>query len=108
MGVAVITGCSTGIGYATAQRLASDGFDVVATMRDPSSCDLAGQDRIEVRALDVTVDGAPDELVAAVLAERGAIDVLVNNAGVSGNAARSRTRASTRSAGSWRRTTSAR
>ena len=85
MGVAVVTGCSTGIGYATAQRLARDGFDVVATMRDPSSCDLAGQDRIEVRTLDVTVDGAPDELVAAVLAERGAIDVLVNNAGLGGS-----------------------
>ncbi len=58
MTVTVVTGCSTGIGYATALRLAADGHTVVATMRDPDACDLGvvakerGLD-VELRALDV-------------------------------------------------------
>jgi len=84
MTVTLITGCSTGIGYAAAVRLATDGHTVVATMRDPSSSDLASHANIDVRALDVDDDAAVDALFAAVLADHGAIDVLVNNAGVGG------------------------
>ena len=85
MTVTVITGCSTGIGYATALRLASDGHQVIATMRSPDASDLASvaNDRgltIDVRPLDVT-DG---EAVDAFFREVGPVDVLVNNAGIGG------------------------
>jgi NAD(P)-dependent dehydrogenase (short-subunit alcohol dehydrogenase family) len=89
MTVSVITGCSTGIGYAAALRLAADGHRVVATMRDPSACDLEvvakeqGLD-LETRALDVTDGAAVEQLVADVLSAHGQIDVLVNNAGIGG------------------------
>ncbi len=84
MSVAVVTGSSTGIGYATALRLARDGHHVVATMRNPDACDIAsvadaeGVD-LEVRPLDVTDDASVDVLFGDV----GAVDVLVNNAGIS-------------------------
>lgn len=84
MTVALITGCSTGIGYATALRLAKEGYTVVATMRDPSSCDLSEHSDIDVRALDVDDDAAVDALFASVISDHDAIDVLVNNAGVGG------------------------
>ena len=88
MTTSLITGCSTGIGYATALRLARDGHDVIATMRTPDACDLGviAKDEelsLELRALDVTDGAAVDALIQSVLAERGAVDVLVNNAGIS-------------------------
>ncbi len=87
--VAVVTGCSTGIGYATALRLAADGHHVVATMRDPSTTDLgeaasANGAAIEARALDVNDAAAVDELMAGLVDAHGGIDVLVNNAGLGG------------------------
>jgi NAD(P)-dependent dehydrogenase (short-subunit alcohol dehydrogenase family) len=86
MTVTVITGSSTGIGYAAALRLAADGHHVVATMRTPDASDLSvvakerGLD-VEVRALDVNDDASVEKLFAAV----GAVDVLVNNAGLGGS-----------------------
>ena len=85
MTIAVVTGCSTGIGYATALRLAREGHDVVATMRTPSACDLESVAKesglaLDVRALDVDSDDSVDALFAAL----GPVDVLVNNAGLGG------------------------
>ncbi|MEY2470155.1 MAG: hypothetical protein QOF21_2853 [Actinomycetota bacterium] len=90
MTVALVTGCSTGIGYATALRLARDGHHVVATMRTPDACDLAVVAKteglpVEVRALDVNDGDAVDAVVADALKAHGAVDVLVNNAGVGGS-----------------------
>jgi NAD(P)-dependent dehydrogenase (short-subunit alcohol dehydrogenase family) len=86
MSTALVTGTSTGIGFATALRLARDGHDVVATMRDPEAgaaplLDAAADagSRLRVAALDVEDDAS----VAAAFAEAGAVDVLVNNAGTS-------------------------
>ncbi len=89
MTVSVITGCSTGIGYSTAVRLAEDGNQVVATMRNPSASDLAtvAKERgaeLEVRALDVNDDDAVEALFKDVIATRGGVDVLINNAGLGG------------------------
>jgi NAD(P)-dependent dehydrogenase (short-subunit alcohol dehydrogenase family) len=89
---AVVTGSSTGIGYATALRLARDGHDVIATMRTPSSCDLASVAEgegltLEVRELDVTNQSSVDALFSDVLKNHPTVDVLVNNAGISKNAA---------------------
>jgi NAD(P)-dependent dehydrogenase (short-subunit alcohol dehydrogenase family) len=89
MRVSVITGCSTGIGYSTALRLAKDGHHVIATMRNPSASDLEAIAKeqgssIEVRALDVNEDEAVGALFEDVVATRGGVDVLVNNAGLGG------------------------
>lgn len=86
MTVTVVTGSSTGIGYATALRLASDGHHVIATMRNPGASDLelAAKERdldVEVRRLDVDDDGSVSELFGSV----GDVDVLVNNAGLGGS-----------------------
>lgn len=90
MTVTVITGCSTGIGYATALCLAGDDHHVVATMRTPEASDLAkvAADRgldVEVRPLDVNDQAAVDQLFESVLGSHGGVDVLVNNAGLGGN-----------------------
>ncbi|HEX3347808.1 MAG TPA: SDR family NAD(P)-dependent oxidoreductase [Acetobacteraceae bacterium] len=74
--VAVVTGGSKGIGRAIAQRLATDGFDVVAASRHPSEPDGA----IRAAALDVT-DAAE---VRAFFADLPRCDLLVNNAGLAG------------------------
>ena len=71
----LITGCSTGIGRATAVELASRGHDVVATARRPET--LEGLEVAAALALDVDDDAS----VAAAAAAAGDIDVLVNNAG---------------------------
>jgi len=79
-GIALVTGASRGLGRATALELARCGFEVWATMRDPSQGDsllaAAGVEakRIRVTRLDVT---QPETLL---LPER--LRVLVNNAGV--------------------------
>jgi NADP-dependent 3-hydroxy acid dehydrogenase YdfG len=73
---ALITGCSSGFGQATARELKARGYEVVATARRPETLDDL---EVDVRlALDVTDDAS----VAHAVAGAGPIDVLVNNAGV--------------------------
>jgi NAD(P)-dependent dehydrogenase (short-subunit alcohol dehydrogenase family) len=79
LGVALITGCSTGIGRATAAMLASAGYKVVATARQPATLD--GLDAAMAMPLDVTDASSIDAVVEAVRERYGRIDVLVNNAG---------------------------
>lgn len=78
MNTILITGCSTGFGREIASFFLEHGWNVVATMRDPSVNTLPASDRLRVLPLDVT---NPDS-IAAVIAEAGSIDVLVNNAGI--------------------------
>jgi NAD(P)-dependent dehydrogenase (short-subunit alcohol dehydrogenase family) len=78
MNTVLITGCSTGFGREIAANFLQQGWDVVATMRDPVASTLPTSDRLRVLPLDVT---APESIAAAV-AEAGAVDVLVNNAGI--------------------------
>ena len=78
----LITGCSTGIGRATAEQLADEGYNVHATARKPESIeDLAGRG-IKTHALDVTDEASMDAAVAEVEKD-GPIGALVNNAGYS-------------------------
>jgi NAD(P)-dependent dehydrogenase (short-subunit alcohol dehydrogenase family) len=78
----LITGCSTGIGRATAERLAEDGWNVHATARRPESIeDLAGRG-MKTHALDVTDEGSMEAAVTEIEQE-GAIGALINNAGYS-------------------------
>jgi len=77
-GTAVVTGASSGIGRATAQRLAADGFDVVlAARREERLRELATETGGRPVRLDVTDDASVADLAAAV----DRCDVLVNVAG---------------------------
>jgi NAD(P)-dependent dehydrogenase (short-subunit alcohol dehydrogenase family) len=79
----LITGCSTGIGRATAERLAAGGRKVYATARRLESiADLAGKG-CETLALDVTDEASMEAAVKHVEDAEGAVGVLVNNAGYS-------------------------
>lgn len=75
---ALVTGASSGIGEATARRLAAAGYKVYGTSRRgaPSS-----HPSFEMLALDVTDDASVEAAVAEVIRREGRIDVLVNNAG---------------------------
>ena len=77
----LITGCSTGIGRATAERLAGEGYNVHATARRLESIEDLAKD-CKTHALDVTNEKSMEEAVAAV-EEDGPIGALVNNAGYS-------------------------
>lgn len=83
MKTVLITGCSSGIGAATAGRLAAAGWDVWATARRPETlADLAAAG-CRTLALDVTDEASMATAVTAVREGAGRIDALVNNAGYS-------------------------
>ncbi|GAA4230696.1 SDR family NAD(P)-dependent oxidoreductase [Streptosporangium album] len=75
----MVTGASSGIGEATARRLAAEGFDVVAAARRRDRLDKLAAEVPGIRAvtLDVTSQESVDELAASL----DRCDVLVNNAG---------------------------
>lgn len=80
--VVLISGCSSGIGRALAERFHQEGCRVWATARNPERIrDLADQG-MRTHALDVTSSDSIAACVAAVEAEHGAVDMLVNNAGI--------------------------
>src|SRR5438105_7078254 len=81
--VVVITGCSTGIGRATAERLAGRGHTVYATARRLESIADLEEKGCKTLSLDVTDEGSMHAAVAAVEEAEGAIGALVNNAGYS-------------------------
>ena len=86
MKTAVVTGTSTGIGFATSLLLAANGHRVFAGMRNLGKAqplrDAAAKAGVpvEVIELDVTAQASCDRAFASI----GAIDVLVNNAGIGG------------------------
>ena len=77
----LITGCSTGIGRATALRLAKAGHTVYATARKVEAIQDLAAAGCKVLALDVCDEASMRAAVATVEAEQGAVGVLVNNAG---------------------------
>jgi len=79
----LITGCSTGIGRATAERLARAGWTVYATARRPESIADLEHAGCRTLALDVTDEESMSAAVRAVRAAEGAVGVLINNAGYS-------------------------
>jgi NAD(P)-dependent dehydrogenase (short-subunit alcohol dehydrogenase family) len=79
----LITGCSTGIGHATALRLAGGGWTVYATARRPETLADLKQAGCRTLALDVTDEESMSAAVRSVEEAEGAVGVLVNNAGYS-------------------------
>ncbi|MCY4308198.1 MAG: SDR family oxidoreductase [Rhodobacteraceae bacterium] len=78
----LITGASSGIGKATAKHFQSQGWNVVATMRNPASgSELAALDNVLVTRLDVTDATSIEGTVHDSLDHFGTIDALLNNAG---------------------------
>jgi len=78
----LITGASSGIGNATARLFAAQGWNVVATMRDPGAeHGLDGIANVLVTRLDVQQPDSIAAAIAAGIARYGRIDALVNNAG---------------------------
>ena len=85
--VAIVTGSSSGIGYATSLLLARKGFYTYASARniDKSAClgSIANTERLPLKLiqLDVTDDSSIKAALEKIVLEKGRIDVLVNNAG---------------------------
>lgn len=82
----IVTGGGTGIGAATARAFAESGAHVLVVGRsEPTLKETAdGHDRIRVLAADIHDHDAPKLIVETALAEFGRLDVLVNNAAVTG------------------------
>jgi NAD(P)-dependent dehydrogenase (short-subunit alcohol dehydrogenase family) len=74
---AVVTGCSTGIGRATAAELAQRGAEVWATTRNPAALGALASAAVHVVRLDLTSTREVEEVIGGI----GVIDILVNNAG---------------------------
>jgi NAD(P)-dependent dehydrogenase (short-subunit alcohol dehydrogenase family) len=88
--VAIVTGAGSGIGRAVAQRLAEDGarlamVDNNADALAETASLVGGADRVIAEVLDISQEGQVAQFVADVLSRYGKIDVLCNNAGISGN-----------------------
>ncbi len=77
----LLTGCSTGIGRATAELLARRGHTVYATARKPETLAELVDHGARALALDVTDEASMQAAVDAIVAEHGAVGTLVNNAG---------------------------
>ena len=83
MPIALVTGANRGIGRETARQLAGRGYEVIVSARDEAkareAADAVGGRPLE---LDVSDPGSIERAAAAVADDPGALDVLVNNAGV--------------------------
>ncbi|HSI78317.1 MAG TPA: SDR family oxidoreductase [Lunatimonas sp.] len=88
MAIILITGSSTGIGFATAEFLAKSGHKVYASMRNPKNSpqleEIAEKNNlpITILPLDVDHDASVKEAVTFILNKETGIDVLINNAGI--------------------------
>lgn len=83
MTAVLITGCSSGIGAATAADLVTHGHTVYATARRPETLKELADQGCRTLALDVNDEESMAAAVAAVESEEGSVGVLVNNAGYS-------------------------
>jgi NAD(P)-dependent dehydrogenase (short-subunit alcohol dehydrogenase family) len=86
--IALITGANKGLGLTAARRLAEQGMTVWMGSRDAdrgaaAAASLSGLD-VRPIVLDVTDDASVDKAAATIGAEHGRLDVLVNNAGITG------------------------
>jgi NADP-dependent 3-hydroxy acid dehydrogenase YdfG len=86
--IAIVTGASSGIGYATALALSRAGAKVAAGARRMDRLELLQSEIIKnegevyIQNLDVTIKSECDAFADAVMEKWGSIDILVNNAGL--------------------------
>ena len=96
----MVTGGASGIGLATCGRLTDDGFTVAALdMKPDGAADVAA---LTLRC-DVTGEADVDSAMAEVAARLGPVDVLVNNAGITGSQAAARCHETPRRSGTGSR-----
>ena len=86
--IALVTGAASGLGKATALRLAAEGACVVVADRDKEgavavAAEIGNSDKAIGIAMDVTDEGAIAAAIAAANLAFGGIDIVVNNAGIS-------------------------
>lgn len=85
--VALVTGCSSGIGFETALALARDGYHTFASMRDTKKGtkiqEIAKKEQLPIKIIELDVDKTEsiDSAINQIMVEKNRIDVLVNNAG---------------------------
>jgi NAD(P)-dependent dehydrogenase (short-subunit alcohol dehydrogenase family) len=79
----LITGCSSGIGRTTAERLAGKGWTVYASARNVEEIEPLGERGCRLLQLDVTDEDSMQHAVEEVERAEGAVGVLINNAGYS-------------------------
>src|SRR3954464_14015439 len=86
--IAIVTGAASGIGAASAKLFADEGAQGLAGDRAESALATAhaANTAIATCAVDITGDDAPKKIIGAALEKFGALDILFNNAGVSGRA----------------------
>jgi NAD(P)-dependent dehydrogenase (short-subunit alcohol dehydrogenase family) len=83
--ITFITGANKGLGYETARRLTELGHTVILGARDPQRGEAAaGRLGIRFVPVDVTDDASVARAAADVAANEGRVDVLINNAGITG------------------------
>lgn len=75
---AIVTGAGSGIGREIAQRLADEGAWVLAADRDPANV----PDGTLPHTVDVSIESEVSAMVATALQQRGALDIVCNNAGI--------------------------
>ena len=81
---AVVTGAASGIGRASAQRLAREGAEVLAVDENEGGLAETAGGTMRTLVQDIAAEEAPERIVAACRAAYGRIDFLVNNAGIGG------------------------
>ena len=86
--VAIVTGCSTGLGVQMARALANQGANIVAVARrqnliDEVASQIANEYNVETLAIrcDITDTDAVNSMVDQVMKRFGRVDILINNAG---------------------------
>jgi NADP-dependent 3-hydroxy acid dehydrogenase YdfG len=79
----LVTGCSSGIGRATAERLAAAGWTVYATARKPETLGDLEARGCRTLTLDVTDEASMAAAVETIESEHGSVGALINNAGYS-------------------------